>query len=570
MYPSSQVSIGNGEHRSLIQHLRARKQALWTELSSWEPHYQELSKFYLPRTGRFLTTDRNRGTKRHNNIMDSTATRALQVLEAGLMAGATSPARPWMRLSAPDPDLNNFQPVKEWLHETTHRMLRVFARSNTYRALPRIYSECALYGTAASIVVFDFDNVIHHHVLTAGQYAISTDNRDRVDCLYREFDMTVGQMVKEFGLKNLSVSVQNQFRNGNLDHYRTVCHAIEPRADRKINGKGNKDMPFRSVYWEQGRSGYGGGSSNQYSVLRESGFNRFPVIAPRWSVSGQDIYGNSPGMAALGDVKQLQHEQRRKGQILDHLTQPPTQGPPLMKGSEVDTLPGGHTEVDGNSQGIRPLWQINPDLQGLLFDIQDVRQRINSAFFADLFLMLSSTNKSMTATEVAERHEEKLLMLGPALERLHHEGLEPLIDITFDHMLEAGLVPPIPEELGGMRLQVEFVSTLAQAQKAIGASTDDRFVGMIQGLAQSHPEALDKLNPDAFLDEYADKLGINPGHVRSNEEVKELRQSREAAMAAQQQLDAQSQQSNIAKNIAKAASDAPADVMDQFAGFGEV
>ena len=535
MYPSSLVSIGNGEHRTLLQHVRARKQALWTELSSWEPHYEELSKFFLPRTGRFLTTDRNRGSRKHNNIMDSTATRALQVLEAGLMAGATSPARPWMRLAAPDPDLNDFQPVKEWLHDVTHRMLRVFARSNTYRALPRIYSECALYGTAASIITFDFDKVIHHHVLTAGQYAISTDNRDRVDCLYREFDMTVGQMVKEFGLKNLSISVQNQFRNGNLDHYRTVCHAIEPRADRNLDGKSNRDMPFRSVYWEQGRSGYGGGQSNIKDVLRESGFRQFPVIAPRWSVSGQDIYGNSPGMAALGDVKQLQHEQRRKGQILDHLTQPPTQGPPLMKGSEVDTLPGGHTEVDSNSQGIRPLWQINPDLQGLLFDIQDVRQRINSTFYADL-----------------------------------HEGLEPLIDITFDHMLDSGLIPPAPEELGGMNLQVEFVSTLAQAQKAVGASTDDRFVGMIQGLAQSHPEALDKLNPDSFLDEYADKLGINPANVRSTEEVKELRQSREAAMAAQQQLDAQSQQANIARNMAKAASDAPPEVMDQFSGYGEV
>ena len=562
MYPSSLVSIGNGEHRTLIQHLRARKQALWTELSSWEPHWQELSKFYLPRTGRFLATDRNRGQRRHNNIIDSTATRALQVLEAGLMAGATSPARPWMRLGAPDPELNQYGPVKEWLHDVTDRMLRVFARSNTYRALPRIYSECALYGTAASIVVFDFEKVIHHHVLTAGQYAISTDNNDRVDCLYREFDMTVGQMVKEFGLKNLSISVQNQYRNGNLEDWRTVCHAIEPRADRNLDRSGNRDMPFRSVYWEQGRSG-----SETKTVLRESGFRRFPVMAPRWSVSGQDIYGNSPGMAALGDVKQLQHEQRRKGQILDHLTQPPTQGPPLLKGSEVDTLPGGHTEVDGNSQGIRPLWQINPDLQGLLFDIQDVRTRINSAFYADLFLMLSTTNKSMTATEVAERHEEKLLMLGPALERLHHEGLEPLIDITFDHMMDAGLIPPPPEELGGMNLQVEFVSTLAQAQKAVGASTDDRFVGMIQGLAQSHPEALDKLNPDSFLDEYADKLGVNPGHVRSNEEVKELRQAREAAMAAQQQLDAQSQQSNIARNMAKAAADAPADVMDQFSGY---
>lgn len=180
--------------------------------------------------------------------------------------------------------------------------------------------------------------------------------------------------------------------------------------------------------------------------------------------------------------------------------------------------------------------------------------------------MLSSTNKSMTATEVAERHEEKLLMLGPALERLHHEGLEPLIDITFNHMLEVGLIPPPPEELAGTNLQVEFVSMLAQAQRAIGASADDRFIGMIQGLSQSHPEALDKLNTDNFIDDYGDKLGVNPGHIRSTEEVVELRQAREQAMAAQAQLDAESQQSNTTRNLAKAASDAPPDVMDQLTG----
>lgn len=565
MYPNSRVAIGNGEHRSLLQHLRARKQMMWTELSSWKPHWEELSKFVLPRTGRFLTTDRNRGTRRHNNIIDSTATRGLQVLEAGLMAGATSPARPWMRLTAPDPELNQYHPVKEWLHEVTDRMLRVFAQSNTYRALPRIYSECALYGTAASIVTSDFKSVIHHHVLTAGQYAISTDSNERVNCLYREFDMTVGQMVQEFGFEEVSLSVQNQFRNGNLEDWRTVCHAIEPREDRKIDSKSNKDMPFRSVYWEQGKSG-----ADVNTVLRESGFQRFPAIVPRWAVSGQDIYGNGPGQASLGDVKQLQHEQRRKGQILDHVTQPPTQGPPLMKNKEVDTLPGGHTEVDGNSAGIRPLWQVNPDLQGLLFDIQDVRGRINSAYFADLFLMLASTTKSMTATEVAERHEEKLLMLGPALERLHHEGLEPLIDITFNHMFEAGLIPEPPQELSGVSLQVEFVSMLAQAQRAVGASTDDRFIGMIQGLSQSHPEALDKLNTDSFLDDYADKLGVNPSHIRGTEEVQELRLARDQAMAAQAQLDAESQQSNVVKNMAKAASDAPPDALNQLTGSESV
>ena len=87
----------------------------------------------------------------------------------------------------------------------------------------------------------------------------------------------------------------------------------------------------------------------------------------------------------------------------------------------IDTLPGGITYVDTVSQttGIRPLYDRTPRLDHLLMDIQDVRERIRSCFFADLFLMLASnTNPQMTATEVAERHEEKMLMIGPVLERM--------------------------------------------------------------------------------------------------------------------------------------------------------
>ena len=255
-------------------------------------------------------------------------------------------------------------------------------------------------------------------------------------------------------------------------------------------------------------------------LLRESGYNDFPAVVPRWGISGGDIYGNSPGMEALGDIKQLQHEQLRKAQGIDYQTKPPLQVPSYMKNRDVDSLPGGVTFVDGQQGKIETAFQVNLNLQHLLMDIQDVRMRINGAFYADLFLMLANaTDTRMTATEVAERHEEKLLMLGPVLERLHNELLDPLIDITFNRMVENNLIPPAPPELQGMELNVEFVSMLAQAQRAIGTNSIDRYVNSMGLVAQMKPEVLDKFDADSWSDEYADMLGVDPSLIIPGQQV---------------------------------------------------
>ena len=263
-------------------------------------------------------------------------------------------------------------------------------------------------------------------------------------------------------------------------------------------------MPWRSCYYEIG--------AEPEKYLRESGFRRFPVLAPRWATAGGDIYGHSPAMECLGDIKQLQHEQLRKAQGIDYKTKPPLQAPTNLRNRDVDRLPGGITFVDSaNPQGgIRTAFETNIDLSHLLEDIVDVRQRIRTSFFADLFLMLANAaDTRMTATEVAERHEEKLLMLGPVLERLHHELLDPLIDLTFDRMMEVGMLPPPPPELAGLDLSIEFVSMLAQAQRAIGVNGVDRFLGNLSVVAQMKPETLDKLNADELVDGYAEMLGIS-------------------------------------------------------------
>ena len=537
---------------------------LKSERASWLAHWQEITTYLLPRNGRYFRQDRDKGWRRHNNIYDNTGTRALRTLGAGMMAGATSPARQWFRLATADPELNSYQPVKLWLDDVTRRMQLVFQKSNTYRALHTMYEELGAFGTAVSVVLPDFKNVIHQYPVTCGEYCIATDFQGRVTTLYREFEVTVADLVKEFGYKNCSITVRNMYDRGTLDAWVPIIHAIEPRADRDHKKRDDKNMAYGSWYFEVG--------GEEGKFLRESGFQQFPALVPRWATAGGDIYGNSPGMEALGDIKQLQHEQLRKAQAIDFQTKPPLQVPVSMKNRDVETLPGGISFVDGAGMGIKTAFEVNLNLQYLLNDIVDCRDRVRGAFYADMFLMLATQpNTRMTATEVAERHEEKLLMLGPVLERLHNELLDPLVDITFTRMIQSGIVPPAPEELQGMDLNVEFVSMLAQAQRAIGTNSVDRFVGNLGAIAQMKPDVLDKFDSDQWADIYADMLGVDPSLIIADKEVAMVRDARNQAMAAKEQVAAVEQASKATRNLAASPTDqqtALTDVMNMFSGYG--
>jgi hypothetical protein len=542
--------------------------ALQTERSSWIAHWRELSDYLLPRSTRFYKSDRNKGTKKHNAIFDSTASRSLRILSAGMMSGMTSPARPWFRLALPDEDLMDYAPVKSWLAETQGRMLNVFARSNTYLMLHACYEELGAFGTSASVIMDDYDALIHHYQSPVGEFALATDYRGNVNTIYREFEKTVAELVAEFGYDQCSRTTQALYNSGNLDAWVPIIHGIEPRSDRDARKADGKNKPWRSVYFEPGREDAGD------KVLRESGYDRFPGLAPRWHKMPGDVYGNSPGMEALGDIKQLQHEQLRKANAIDYQTKPPLQVPAGMKGRDLDYLPGGVTYVDapGAQNAVSTLFNVQLDLQHLLFDIQDVRERIRGAFYADLFLMLASTVPGrMTATEVAERHEEKLLMLGPVLERLHNELLKPLIDETFTRMVQADLVPPPPEALQGVELDVEFVSMLAQAQRAIGVNGVDRFVGALGAVAQMRPEVIDKIDVDKWADSYSDMLGVDPDIIVASENVAIIRQQRAQAQAQAQQMQAAQMQADAAAKLGTVKTDeknAATDLINLFSGYG--
>ncbi|HDH0766787.1 TPA: phage tail protein [Klebsiella pneumoniae] len=501
--------------------------------SSFEPHWRELSDFINPRGSRYLVTDVNRNDRRNSKTVDPTATLANRTLSSGMMSGITSPARPWFKLATPDPDMMDYGPVKLWLEAVQRRMNEVYNKSNLYQSLPLLYSSLGTYSTGAMAVLEDDEDVIRTMMFPIGSYYLANSARGSVDTCYRKFTMTVRQLVMEFGMSNVSASVKGLWESGSYETWIEVIHAVYPNIDRDTGKLDSKNKRIKSVYFEVG--------GDNDKLLRESGFDEFPIMAPRWEVNGEDVYGSScPGMIALGQVKALQLEQKRKSQLIDKATNPPMVGPSSLKSQRVSLLPGDVTYLDvmTGQDGLKPAYQVNPNTADLLADIQDTRQMINSAYFVDLFMMLQNINtRSMPVEAVIEMKEEKLLMLGPVLERLNDECLNPLIDRTFSMMARKNLLPPPPDVLQGMPLKIEYISVMAQAQKSIGLSSLASTVGFIGQLASlGKTEALDKLDADQAIDAYSEMSGVSPTVIVPQEQVNQIRQDRAQQQQQQQAM----------------------------------
>lgn len=531
-----------------IKTFNKRLELLRSERSSFISLYQELSDYHMGHRGRFLTSDRNKGYKRNTKSLNNTSLMAARTLGAGMVAGITSPARPWFQLQSGDVDLNEYAPVKDWLHKVQTLLYRVFAASDVYKSLHNTYSELGVFGTAALGVFDDFDNVIRNQDYTAGSYFLGVNDSGVVDTFYCEYERTVAQLVKKFGIDNVSIAVKQAWDRGNTEAWVRVVHAVEPNDDRDLNSPLAKDKRFRSVYYEAN-------CQQQDKFLLRSGFDLFPFFAPRWDAVAGDIYAtDSPGMVALGDTKTLQLAERRLAQAVDRLASPPLQAPSSMKTKMRDGLDADKLIfTDNPSDTITSVYgNYRPEANQIREIIQDKESRISRAFYEDLFLMLANSDRrQITAREISERHEEKLLMLGPVLERIHGELLDPLIDVTFARCLSAGLIPPPPPELQGRELSVQYVSVLAQAQKMVAIGGLERLSNFALTLGQAYPDARVKFNAAQAIDEYANAMGVNPRVVRGDDEVDEIIDIQNKQAAQNQAMQVAAQAAESAKTLSE-------------------
>lgn len=528
-----------------------RHRLLRNEQSTWRQTWSDVQRFLAPRRGRYLTTDtdnvQQNGAKKNQHVINGTAFKAGRTLGAGLQGGLTSPARPWFELTVQDQDLNGYTPVKLWLETVRDLMLAVFAGSNFYGSNHTVYEEIGYFGTGCMLIDEDFTTVINCRPFTIGEYCLSLDAQYRPSTLYRTLNLTVEQILGKFGpLENLPLTIQQAVQNKKLDQRHECLHVIEPSSIVDSAAINYRSMSYRSCYMLKGQGEEG--------ILRKGGYRTTPFVAPRWAVYGVDTYGDSPGIEALGDVRMLQKMEEKKLRALDKEVDPPMVGPASLRGQGATTIPGGITFVDqaAGAQGFAPAFTVRMDIANLGLEIKEVAKRVEDFFYNDLFLAILNQTKEMTATEVAQRHEEKLVMLGPVLERIQSESLGVTIDRTFSIMSNFGMIPPPPPEIAGHPLQVNYISTLAQAQKLIGTSSLQQFSQFTGAIAPLMPDVIDRIDGDQLIMAYADATGVPPKIIRSDSAVAAIRAQKAKNLAAQNTVTSAPELAGAAKSASQA------------------
>ena len=547
---------------SKVLDLVRRHDMLKDERESWEKDWVSCAKLFLPRKCRILERDSNQTNKGglRTDIVDSTGIYAMRDLAAGLHGGMTSPARPWFRLGLQDENLTKRAAVRSWLDEVQNRMRILLHRSNFYNAVHHCYEELGTFGSCFLFELPDPRSGVRFTPLTVGEYCLDIDEHARVDTVFRTLDLTARQIVRMFGWDSVPQYVQTDYERPARPTIRyRVVHAIFPRDDCKPGKMDGKNKPFASVYWLEptsSKSGNLGSNMSGYHLLSEMGFDELPGFGPRWDVTGMDVYGRSPGMDVAPDARMLQQMRISTLKALHKMVDPPVVSQGWLK--NLDTLPGGQNYMDGqNTQGqmVYPIFQVKPDLADASVYMQQVQNQIKEGLFNNLFrLLMNSDRRQITAKEVAAREEEKLILIGPVLERLHDELFIPLVDRTFNLMVKQDLLPPWPKEIQGMPIKVEFVSLLAQAQKMVSTSAVDQFMGFIGAHAQVFPELLDIPDMDKVADGYADYLGLEADMLKSQDQRDQSRQAKQK-MAQQAQAQQTMDQLGSAADAAKTLSD---------------
>lgn len=555
-------SRSDSEWNTLRGHLEARLNSLYTWRESWwSQNWSDLAQFLLPRRSIWLTqsaggnptpNNMTRGRELNQSILDPTGTFAVRVCSAGLMSGLASPSRPWFKVT---PKIKNFEPDdagKEWMDEIENRMYAVLAGSNFYNSFAQECEDLVVFGSAPTIIYEDEVDLIRLYNPCVGEFFFASSATLRVDGLYRRFLMTVAQIVDFFGLENCPAEIQKlwEAKGSSLQMERTIAHSIEPNfAIGSDNaGKVPGNYTWREVYWV-----YGGASEKPLSMR---GFIDQPFTASRWATQSNDAYGRSPGMDVLPDVMQLQVETMRKAEALEKQVRPPLLADAQLKNQPASTLPGEVTYIQNLSatNGMRSIYQVNPDVRGMMEDIKEVQARIKTGLFNDLFNIFSEIPQGkMTAYETSQRVQEKLQLVGPIIDNLLGESLKPKLIRVYKILERRNMLPPIPDSMKGVSLDLTFVSILALAAKAASTGGIERLASFIGNIQAVDPSAMDKFNVDIAIDEMNSLLGNPQKIVRDDAAVDKIRQKREQVAQQAHASQIASQDANTVKSGAQAA-----------------
>ena len=511
----------------LAKNLLKRFDRLKSQRQNWESHWQEVADYMQPRKAD-VTKSRSKGDKRTELIFDSSPLQSVELLAASLHGMLTNPSTPWFSLRFKEYEMENEDEAKEWLEDATEVMYSAFNKSNFQQEIFELYHDLITFGTAAMFIEEDDDDILKFSTRHINEMYIAENDKGRIDTVFRKFKLSARSAIQKFGTVSANISVVAK-----KDPYEEVeiLHAVYPRSDFDPKKQDQSNMPFASVYLDAE-------SGDELSV---SGFREFPFVVPRYLKASHEIYGRSPAMTALPDVKMLNEMSKTTIKSAQKQVDPPLLVPDDGFILPVRTVPGGlNFYRSGTRDRIEPLNIGANTPLGLNMEEQR-RNSIRNAFYVNQLMMQSGPQ--MTATEVIQRNEEKMRLLGPVLGRLQSELLKPLIDRTFAILLRKNLFRQAPDFLSGKDVEIEYVSPLAKAQKSTELSSIMRAIEIMGSLSNVAP-VFDHINMDKLVRHLADIVGVPQKILKPQSE---LDAQREEAQQQQQQMQNMQQLQQVAE-----------------------
>lgn len=496
--------------------------------TNWERNWEDVAEYILPRKDDVYGF-RMKGEQKFQRLYDSTSIHSNELLASALSGMLISQTSKWMQLSLGDPELDKDPETRYWLEDASDKMLAVYDGSNFYTEMHETFLDLGSLGTSTVFQEEHPDTVVSFCSRPIYGFYIDVDQFKKVVTVAYEYKMTYKQLFMEFGEKVLPADVVRRGKADELAEF-TVIHFVEPNIDFDTKSpRIETNRPIRSIHILK----------DTKTTLKKSGYHEMPFAIPRWTVTNNEMFGRSPGMKAMPDIRMVNAMMkvviRGAQKVVDPVLMVPDQGFLLP----IDTTPGGVNFYRGGQKDrIEPLVTgSRPDI-GL--DIVDAyRQQIRQAFFIDQLQLREGPQ--MTATEVMQRTEEQLRLLGPIVSRLNSELLRPIVDRTFGIMMRKKMFLPPPATLKGRTIKIKFISQIAKAQKASQADTLLRVIQSVAPIIQAQPDIMDNFDGDSTLREHADIFGLSERMFKKPSEVMKLRNQR----AQQQQEAVATEQNNM-------------------------
>ena len=507
----------------LVERLSARYAKLDSQFNDYASDLNEIASFLQPERAKFYnqTSTKNTSAQREK-IFDSTPEDAHRILAAALHSILTPAEMTWLVLTLIIGGEETSKDVKVWIDEVVKLMMAKFnsEEGGFHSAAHEFYLDLPGLGTAGFFVDEVDQGQIRFMSLPLNEIRFSENHMGIIDTVYRKFSMTARQIAgkkKWIVPKEVTEALEKE-----PERKFEVIHAIEPRETKKKNPIQGKDMPLMSAHY----------MPQTKSLLNESGYQEMPAMVPRWSKDSGEVLGRGIGHQALPDIRVLNEMNRSLliagEKVADPITLLPHEG--WLGDFKGD---GGSTNYYRGTGSIHDKVMTigsDADLNAFMAVIQQRQASVRKMFMNDQLQPFDKVQ--MTATEYMGNQNEKMRILGPVASRLQGEFLGPLVKRVFNIMLRNGELPPVPEELNGTPLRVQYVSPISRAQRQTEAESFSKAIQYLAPVVQVAPQVLENFDFDAVARDTQDMFGFPAKYMKAPEQIKKERQ---AAQQAQQE-----------------------------------